>query len=298
VALLRLAIAAVLGALSATAWPVSPCWVLSLASWRRPDCALASVELGSSSRPLVPPWCGARRPCISRIERHFIQNTWLDPGYWIKDNYVNNIFEPLLPRTKKGAELTLLEIEPIDGRYWSYLKRTDSRYYITDAFALTSSTEKEMMKDLKFNGIGIAAVPQIVTWEQKKSFLKAKSLDMVLLADGCLQRLGRGRVEMAFREARRVLKDEGRLYFVLDKEDEKLLGCSVQLGFEEGVIKQFGFEVASVTRDQGLLAGCMTKKPGGVEPGTVAKMIATAKTAPAKKKGFQARPGRPAKKSR
>mmetsp|Transcript_61359 Transcript_61359/g.174286 ORF Transcript_61359/g.174286 Transcript_61359/m.174286 type:complete len:85 (-) Transcript_61359:29-283(-) len=62
-------------------------------------------------------------------------------------------------------------------------------------------------------------------------------------------------------EMKRVLKPNGRVYFVANEDDEKALGGRFELGLQGSLLQKVGFELVAAKRgDCGVTAGYLQKK--------------------------------------
>jgi len=198
------------------------------------------------------------------VGRRFFQNTWVDPGYWQKQVFVCEAFMSILPKPKKKAKLRVLEIEPVDGKFLSYLKPNDPDWYVEEYVAIGQNMwefESDQINSIKREALALGAAPRFQSWTgtQKWKLLNG-CVDMALLADGSITRLGKLQ-EAALMEIKRVLKPDGRLYFVTNEDDEQRLGGRFELGLQGSLLAKAGFELIAAKRsDFGLTAGYLRKK--------------------------------------
>jgi len=215
----------------------------------------------------------------------------LTPDYWRKQNFVCDALDSYLPPARKKAKLKVLDVEPVDARYWAYLKPIDRGWYIDEVIVVGGgimNLDGGTTKSMADAAGGLSARFEILQWRAPTTpfGLKLQSIDIVLLSDGAIKRLG-SRLENALKNTRRVLKDQGRVLYVADEEDERALGAPMEKDFSgASPMAKYGFEIVTTKRDCGLAVGYMKKrqatapvvsrgqasaggfsKPGGQRPG-------------------------------
>eukprot|EP00439_Symbiodinium_sp_Y106_P074450 s625_g14.t1 len=94
-----------------------------------------------------------------RVRRQFFQNTFVDKTYMDRQFFVASTLHVLLPAAKKGKNMKVVELEPLDGRYMGFLKpgadqRKTMRWFLDEYIAVGNSlweagTESELVKKLK-----------------------------------------------------------------------------------------------------------------------------------------------------
>jgi len=85
---------------------------------------------------------------------------------------------------------------------------------------------------------------------------------MVLLSEGSLGRLG-SNIEAALIQIRRVMKNNGRLFFVFSSEDEYATGGSFEDGMVTSIFDHVGFELTAARaggEEEGVTVGYFAKK--------------------------------------
>ena len=205
-----------------------------------------------------------------RVKQHFFQNTWADGEYMNRQFFVASTLHVLLPAAKRNAQLKAVELEPTDGRYIGFLRPgaeevASKKWYLDEYIAIGKTlweAESEDVKKLKKEANAQGAKARFQGWKNptERWQIDKSSVDMALLADGAMQRLG-SRREAAFTELKRVLKPGGRLYAVANDEDSQVMEGSWEEGMKGSVFDQAGFElVAAKQGDCGLTIGYWRKK--------------------------------------
>jgi len=218
---------------------------------------------GQTRQPSTGPHRGAR------LSRRFFQNTILqnlDPNYWQRKAFVCNTFNLILPKPKRKAKLSLVEVEPTDAKYLAYLKPDKPNWYIEDYIAIGKNIAEASEGDLetlKKEAVAMGCKPSFQGWNNPRERWKLKTgvIDMALLQDGAMATLGKD-LAAALLEIKRVLKPDGRLFFAVNEEDAGVLGGNFALGLQDSVADRLGFELVAAKRgdDCGLYAGYMRKR--------------------------------------
>jgi len=205
----------------------------------------------------------------ARTPRRFFEK--LTPKYWMRETFVCNFLDENLPQARPKALLKVLEIEPSDAKYWQYLKPLEPKWYIDECFAVGSDIddlEDGTLRGMKDAANGIGAKCSFIAWRKPHwpFGVEKASIDMMLLSDGAITRLG-PRLENAMQHARAALKKSGRFYFIVNEEDEEALGGRMELEFDgTSIMDQYGFEIVTSKRDHDLAVGYM-KQRGAAGPG-------------------------------
>lgn len=148
-------------------------------------------------------------------------------------------------------------------------KKTDSKGYPDVIYAVGKSIDelpKDTLKSMQDTADGVLARRvNFLAWRQSKwSFgVEDGTADIVLFADGAITRLGKSRLFQAMKNARTALKKKGRILFVANEEDERLLGGMVgtlDMGVGNKAVGKFGFDLFASRRDHGVVVGQMRKR--------------------------------------
>ncbi|CAE8665202.1 unnamed protein product [Polarella glacialis] len=239
-----------------------------LAVWCGSACFVSSQSAGGFGVGVEP----MRRVLLP--QRHFFKGSFLDPVGYQRDAHVCESLDNWLPNPPRKTKLLAMELEPVNSRYWSFLKPTECRW-ILDKFVVfgreIDQLDEKVTGEFRASAGGLGAKLMEVTWKKAglpTQFGKTGIIDMGLISDGTMARLARERsgvagVEASLRKMHQALKTTGRFYFVADEEDEKALGGTflgaLDVGFEAAVLKRIGFEVVASSRNHGLVVGYMVK---------------------------------------
>jgi len=170
-----------------------------------------------------------------------------------------------LPKPKKKAKLTVVEVEPTDGKYLAFLKPDKPEWYIETYIGIGKSIgsfSKSEKETLKKEAVAMGCRPLFQAWNNPRDRweLKRNVIDMVLFQDGAMATLGID-LQAAMSEVKRVLKPNGRVFFAVNEEDTKALGGQFDMGLQDSVADRLGFELVAANRgDCGLVAGYMRIK--------------------------------------
>jgi len=188
----------------------------------------------------------------------------------LRDNFVGNVFEEYLPLyTKNQVGLVVIDVEPVDARYWSYLKRSTSKGYpdvIVAVGKVIDELSQETLRSMQDTADGmLARRVEYMAWRQTKwGFgIEDGTVDIAMFSDGAISRLGRKRLVPAMKNVRKALKKRGRVLFVANEEDEKVLGAAMDIGVGDEAVGKFGFNLFASKRQYGVVVGQLRKK--GVE---------------------------------
>lgn len=250
--------------------PLSWSWV----GWTLPSAATGGVAMYRSRDT-------ATRMNPS-VRRQFFKDSWVDPTFWARQTFVAETLEYLLPKPEQKELLVALEIEPTDGRYVKLLK-PDSKAFYVDAMIFIGTglyeASKEDLKKLRNEAVALSAAPRFQSWSVKEKFkLRSNTIDLVLFSDTAVTRLGAS-FETCLLEAKRVMRDNARMYLIVDEEDEKRLGGKFEEGLKGSMFDRAGFICAAARREHGVVVSCLIKRQ-------------TEKTAAGKKKKKIASPKR------
>ncbi|CAK8999814.1 unnamed protein product [Durusdinium trenchii] len=230
-----------------------------------PLLALYTLALPAFVLHRTPP-----RASASRVRQRFFQNTWADKDYMDRQFFVAGTLHVLLPKAKPNSGLTALELEPTDGRYIGFLRPgaeevAKKKWYLDEYIAVGRTVfeaETDQVKKLKKEANAQGAKPRFQGWvnPSERWQVDKGSVDMALLSDGAMERLG-SRREAALMELRRVLKPSGRLYAVASNEDAKAFKGDWADGMKGSVFDQAGFELVAAKQGEcGLTVGYWRKK--------------------------------------
>jgi len=209
-----------------------------------------------------------REAPAARTRRRFFEKVTgtlekFTPDYWRRENFLCEALDSYLPPAKKKALLRVMEIEPEDAKYWAYLKPLERGWYIDEFLAVGKSVDELDQGSMRDAAKGIGASCELLSWRKASNVfpdVKKESIDIALISDGAIKRLG-SRLENALRNTRKVMKPNGRFFFVMSQEDEDILGGSMEKDFSgSSPMDKYGYEIMTSKREFGLTVGYMKKK--------------------------------------
>lgn len=188
-----------------------------------------------------------------------------------RESFIADFFDDNLPNAKPKARLVACELEPTGAKYWPFLKpdQESDNWYIDVVIAVGRSVDDlddDDRKDMRIAANGIGATVRFITWRKEGSMPKTvpkECVDMMLFSEGTIARLGKRRLELFFKFAKQTLKRRGRLYFVVNPEDERTLDGTMDVaiggGIDDTVMTEYGFDIVISKRDHGVAVGYMQK---------------------------------------
>ncbi|CAE7414955.1 eryA [Symbiodinium natans] len=216
-------------------------------------------------------WCfGAsspfalRKPARAPLSQRRFFGDLLDPSVWERDSFVADSMSPWLPSYPPRTEVVALEVEPSSGRYLSFLRPENCKWYMEKVVIvgenlgeLDGRTLEVMKRTASEMGAGFEALP----WKKAgvPPQIKLGSVDIGLMSDGACAKLGAKGTEAALRRMFLMLKNSGRFFIIANSDDEQI-GFREQLvlGFEPAVLKKIGWQIQAAKRDNGVVVGTST----------------------------------------
>jgi len=145
-------------------------------------------------------------------------------------------------------------------------KKEDSKAYPDVIFAVGKGIDelsKETLKSMQETADGVLARRvEFLAWRKTQwSFgVEDGTADIGLFADGAISRLGRKRLLPAMKNLRTALKDKGRILFLANEDDERVLGGVMDMGVGNKAVDKFGFKLLASKRQHGVVVGQLRKK--------------------------------------
>jgi len=220
----------------------------SAPKWRRP--ALLAGRL-----PGLPGF--SERASLSG--RHFFsppttppKTELLDPGYWKRQAFIAETLNQLLPNAPSMYNMKTLEIEG-DTKYLLFFRPDSKKWNVDMHYAVSLNWDDKEKKDGVYRmAKQLLAKPFFIDWEPPERIpVVASSIDMAWLADGTAADLAKkGLLEAALKNFRRMLKKKGRLYLVMNEDDERAFQGVIKEGLKGSLLEAAGFELIAARLDE------------------------------------------------